>query len=68
MHAHRVVLIGVELCNIYIRIGEMQKAEEALIDAEDALIERVFDGMEIPRSILESRIKLFKGLIARERG
>lgn len=68
LHPHKIILINIELCNIYLRIGKTQKASNSLDRAESSLIDSAHDSMEIPKSILNSKIKIYKGLIAKEFG
>jgi len=68
MNEHRVILIAIELAKIYMHIGNIPKAEASLKEAEESLIERAFETLDIPRIILENKIKMVKAAFAKENG
>ena len=66
IYPHRVILICIELSSIYFQMGNIQKSEMALTEAEDQMVERGRDNMPIPKRILENKIKIQKALLAKE--
>ncbi len=68
MNPHRVILISIELARVYLQMGNFQKVESALKEAEEVLIQKAFESLDIPRVILDNKIKLIKAALAKENG
>ena len=68
MNPHRVILISIELSKIYLNLGNLQKSEASLKEAEENLFQRTFDTLDIPRVILDNKVKMQKALMAKENG
>jgi len=68
INEHRVILISIELAKIYLNLGNIPKAEASLKEAEESLLERAFETLDIPRVILDNKIKIVKAAFAKENG
>ena len=68
INPHRVILISIELAKVYLQMGNLQKAELSLKEAEENLLQRAFESLDIPKVILENKIKIIKAAFAKENG